>query len=96
MKRTPTPKEYKVPDDLMVIWYRALGCAEVRDRYIQLRWFGYKGAIKAAAEAELHRSNFWEGVLLVYPELREKTIAVNAGRSCVTVEDAARQLERKP
>ena len=82
---TDMAKEYKVPADLMAYWYRAAGCAEVRDRYIQLRWFGYKGAVKAAAEAEVNRVQFWEGVRRIYPEIKDKTLTIRAGRSCVTV-----------
>lgn len=69
-ENTPaSAKEYTVPDDLMAKWYAAKGAETLRDRYVKLRYFGYKPALRAAGAAARIEAEFWRDVRELYPEL---------------------------
>lgn len=62
-------EEFPVPDELAEVFldYRAL--IELRDKYVNLRYFGVSAAIRCAKAAERKRDEFWRLVHGVYPEL---------------------------
>jgi hypothetical protein len=78
-------KQYPLPSDLMAIWWVAKGAAALRDRYVVLRFFGYKGALKASADNEMMMARFWGHIRKLYPELKGKTLQLDEPGAYVTV-----------
>ena len=67
-------KEYAIPQDLVDIMIESHAAAKLRDRYVMLRYFGYKLALKAAIQSECKGREFWGKVYELYPETSGKKL----------------------
>ena len=67
-------KEYKVPQDLQEIFTEYSNLCELRDRYVQLRFFGYGLALRATRDARKKRDEFWNKLYALYPEIKSEKL----------------------
>ena len=63
-------EEYSVPKDLQDIMTEYQSLCELRDRYVQLRYFGYGLALRATRDARKKRDEFWNKLYELYPEIK--------------------------
>jgi hypothetical protein len=61
-------KEYNLPQDLQDIFTEYVNLCDLRDKYILLRYFGYRLALRATRDANKCRDEFWKKVNELYPE----------------------------
>jgi hypothetical protein len=61
-------KEYNLPQDLQDIFTEYVNLCDLRDKYILLRYFGYRLALRATRDANKCRDEFWKKVKELYPE----------------------------
>jgi len=80
-------KQYPITGDIARALDRVNALNGLRDRYIKLRFLGYRLAKRAAIEAENTRSDLWEMVYALYPEIRGKRLTLN--RSTMSVEEVS-------
>lgn len=60
---------------------------ELCDRYITLRFFGYRLAVRAMREANQHKLEFWKKFKKLYPETELlTTFSYNKEKGTVTVD----------
>jgi hypothetical protein len=76
-------KEYKVPRDLQAIFTEYSNFCELRDKYVQLRYFGYGLALRATRDARKKRDEFWNKIYELYPELQGKNLTYNVDTGIV-------------
>jgi hypothetical protein len=70
-------KKYPIPIELSDLFFKANGLAILRDRYVLLRYFGYKLAARASTESERLRGEFWAKLRELYPELSKENIKIS-------------------
>jgi hypothetical protein len=78
-------KTYTVTEELRDLMIQSLSEEKLRDRYIQLRYFGHKAASKAAFKSERCRLDFWKGVYEEWPELKGKKLTYDVQYNQLTV-----------
>lgn len=71
-------KIYSVSQELRDLMLKSLAAGEMRDKYIELRYFGHKQASRAAFECVKFREDFWAGVKNEFPELNGKRLRYDA------------------
>jgi len=88
-------KTYTVSEELRDLMIVNFAEVKLRDRYIQLRYFGHKAASRAAFKAEKSRLDFWKGLYEEYPELQGKEINYNVQSNLLTVNPVKETMEGK-
>ncbi|HEX8106683.1 MAG TPA: hypothetical protein VF516_03095 [Kofleriaceae bacterium] len=63
-------KEWKVPGELAALMEEAMGAEALRAVYVT-EWFGFKKALKCSTIAEQRKTEFWDKVKKLYPDLPE-------------------------
>jgi hypothetical protein len=80
-------KECVIPQDLVDIMIEAQAAAKLRDRYVMLRYFGYRLALKAAIQSEWKSREFWRRVIELYPEMSGKKFHFDHNTKLVVEDD---------
>jgi hypothetical protein len=76
--------EYKIPQETIDILIESHAAAKLRDRYVMLRYFGYRLALKAAIRSERYSREFWDQVAELYPETEGKKLYFDHTRKLVS------------
>lgn len=76
-------EKYEVTDEIADMFNKFLAIQELRDLYIKVP-FGFKKAKRCALEAQECRSQFWQMVRELYPELSGYDVKYNQSDRILT------------
>ena len=77
-------EKYELPEEVIDLLDKANASKKMRDRLVKLP-FGFKKAMRCAIDGERLTREFWSKVRVLYPEIQDKPLSVDAGNKHVIV-----------